>query len=98
MVGRRRFPCGRCRGGLLLAALLSLTVPLAFAAGETPEELVKLAEDFSDPLTQLPQLFTQDAYTPANYGTPAATNRVIARLIVPRVPKYSLLPFVQLIR
>jgi len=49
-------------------------------------------------LTALPQLFVQDAYTPANYGTHAQTNQVIARLIVPRIPRYSLLPFVQLIR
>ena len=49
-------------------------------------------------MTALPQLFVQDAYTPANYGTHAQTNQVIARLIVPRIPRYSLLPFVQLIR
>ena len=58
----------------------------------------EVAEDFSDPLTTVPQLFMQDAYTPANYGTAAQTNRVIARLIVPRVPRFSLFPFVQLIR
>src|SRR5262249_14617694 len=40
----------------------------------------------------------QDAYTPTNYGTAAQANRVIARLIVPRVPRFSLFPFVQLIR
>ena len=58
----------------------------------------KLAQEFNDPLTTLPQLFVQDAYTPANYGTDAQTNRVIARLIVPRIPRFSLFPFVQLIR
>jgi hypothetical protein len=58
----------------------------------------KLAEDFSDPLTTLPQLFMQDVYTPSNYGTKAQTNRVILRAIMPRVPESSLLPVVQLIR
>ena len=47
-------------------------------------------------LTTLP-LISRDAY-PENYSTDAPTNRVIARLIVPRVPISSLLPFVQLIR
>jgi len=49
-------------------------------------------------VTTLPQLFVQDAYTPTNYGTHAQTNQVSVRLIVPRIPRYSLLPFVQLIR
>jgi len=84
---------------VLLAGLLLCRPPVALAEAETPSpSLSKLAEDFSDPLTTLPQLFVQDAYTPANYGTDAQTNRVIARLIVPRVPRTSLLPFVQLIR
>jgi len=46
----------------------------------------------------VPQLFLQDVYTPSNYGTDAQTNRVIARLIVPRVPHFRFFPFVQLIR
>jgi hypothetical protein len=58
----------------------------------------QLAADFNDPLTTLPQLFLQNAYTPAIYGTEAVTNRLIARLIVPRIPRFSLFPFVQLIR
>lgn len=58
----------------------------------------KLAREFTDPLTTLPQLFVQDAYTPATYGTQAQTNRVILRAIIPRVPKFTLLPFEQLIR
>lgn len=57
-----------------------------------------LAEEFSDPLTTLPQFFVQDVFTPASYGTEGRANRVIARAIVPRIPKFSLLPFVQLIR
>jgi hypothetical protein len=62
------------------------------------KRLDKLAKEFTDPLTTLPQLFLQDAYTPTNYGTEAPLNRVIARAIVPRIPKFQLLPFVQLIR
>jgi hypothetical protein len=58
----------------------------------------EVAEDFSDPLTTVPQLFMQNAYTPESYGTAAQANRVIARLIIPRVPRFSLFPFVQLIR
>ena len=58
----------------------------------------KLAEEFSDPLTTLPQVFLQDAYTPVNYGIPSYTNKVIGRVIVPRLPRFSLFPFVQLIR
>lgn len=57
-----------------------------------------LAEEFSDPLTTLPQIFVQNVFTPTSYGTEAITNRLIARAIVPRVPKLSLLPVVQLIR
>jgi hypothetical protein len=58
----------------------------------------KLAEEFTDPLTTLPQIFLQDVYTPENYGTDAQANRVVARAIIPRVPKFLLLPFVQLVR
>jgi len=87
---------------LAIAALAPILVgaPRSLAAEEeTPSQrIVRLAEEFSDPLTTLPQLFLQDAYTPSNYGTSAQANRVIARIIVPRVPKFSLLPFVQLVR
>jgi hypothetical protein len=65
---------------------------------ETQAGKAKLAADFNDPLTTLPQLFIQDAYTPVNYGTDAPANRVITRLIVPRIPRFSFFPFVQLIR
>src|SRR5512134_2130552 len=58
----------------------------------------QLAAEFNDPLTTVPQFFLQDAYTPSNYGTDAPANRVIARLIVPRVPRFKFFPFVQLIR
>jgi hypothetical protein len=69
--------------------------------GQEPEQrsrAAKLAEEFSDPLTSLPQFFMQDAYSPSNFGTSAQTNRVIGRLIIPRVPRFSLFPFVQLVR
>jgi hypothetical protein len=46
--------------------------------------------EFSDPLTTLPQIFLQDAYTPENHGTEAQSNRVIAQAIVPRVPSSTL--------
>ena len=70
-------------------------------AAEEPADISnveKLAKEFTDPLTTLPQIFLQDAYTPANYGTDAQTNRVIGRVIIPRIPRFSLLPFVQLVR
>lgn len=69
------------------------------STAETPAAAkAKLVQEFNDPLSTLPQLFVQDAYTPVNYGTDAQTNKVIARLIVPRLPRFSLFPFVQLIR
>jgi hypothetical protein len=91
----------------LVAASLFCRAPAAFAQAEEPAPsaekaappgAAKLAQDFNDPLTTLPQFFVQDAYTPANYGTDAQTNRVTARLIVPRIPRFSLFPLVQLIR
>lgn len=92
----------------LLFMLAWLSAAAAAVAQETeaePTEIhdtraskAELAADFNDPLTTLPQLFLQNAFTPAIYGTDAVTNRLIARLIVPRIPRFSLFPFVQLIR
>jgi hypothetical protein len=83
----------------LVAILLLYGASGVFAqADASTSREAKLAEEFSDPLTTLPQLFLQSAYTPTSYGTEAQANRVIAHLIVPRVPRFSLLPFVQLIR
>jgi hypothetical protein len=65
---------------------------------EAPTDVSKLEREFNDPLTTLPQIFVQDAYTPANYGTDAQTNRVIARAIIPRIPRFSLFPLIQLVR
>ena len=81
----------------LLTLLLLGRAPSMAAEGEAPTRS-ELARDFNDPLTTVPQIFLQDAYTPSNFGTEAQTNRVIARLLVPRVPRFSLFPFVQLIR
>jgi hypothetical protein len=94
---------------VLFAAALFCRAPAAFAQADAPEPsadwateakagAAKLAQDFNDPLTSLPQIFVQDVYNPANYGTDAQTNGVVARIIVPRIPRYTLLPFVQLIR
>lgn len=88
----------------LLAAALAVAMlcraSTAIADGDQAERAgnSELAADFNDPLTTLPQLFLQDAYTPSNYGTEAPANRVIARLIVPRIPRFTLFPFVQLVR
>jgi hypothetical protein len=82
------------------AALISSALPVAAQEAEapTPSTASSIAAEFSDPLTTLPQIFLQDAYTVENDGTKAPTNRLIARAIVPRVPSSALLPFVQLIR
>ena len=63
---------------------------------EAKEE--KLEQDFTDPLTTLPQLIVRDSYTPANYGSNLQTNQVIVRPIIPRIPPNTYLPFVQLVR
>jgi len=82
--------------------VLSGILPLAgFAQNQTAAELAaeeKLITDFTDPLTTLPQISIRDAFTPANFGTNVQTNQVILRPIIPRLPQYSLFPFVQLIR
>jgi hypothetical protein len=70
----------------------------AQSTGQPHEDLTKLAEEFTDPLTTLPQVFFRDYYTPANYGTNAQLNRALVRAIIPRLPRFSLFPFVQLVR
>jgi len=54
--------------------------------------------EFTDPLTPLPQIFVQDAYTPSNFGTDVQTNSAVTRLIIPRVPRFSIFPFDQILR
>jgi hypothetical protein len=58
----------------------------------------KLEQEFTDPLTTLPQLIVRDSYSPATYGTHVETNQVIIRPIIPRIPPNTLLPFIQLVR
>jgi hypothetical protein len=82
---------------LLTAALLPCAAAVHGQEQGASDRNAELSREFTDPLTTLPQIFLQDAYTPQNYGTEAPANRVIARVIIPRVPRISLLP-VQLIR
>jgi hypothetical protein len=72
----------------------------SFAQAQTPDLAAeeKLIEDFTDPLTTLPQISIKDAFTPANFGTHVETNQVVIRPIIPRLPRFSLFPLVQLIR
>jgi hypothetical protein len=81
---------------LIVALALGAAVPPATRAAE--ESPAELSREFNDPLTAVPQIFVQDAYTPSSFGTEAQSNRVIGRLILPRVPRFSLFPLVQLIR
>jgi hypothetical protein len=99
-------------GARVLISLVGITVALEGLASAqaapiysvTEEE--KLEQDFTDPLTTLPQLIVRDSYTPANYGpcTPLAcsrnyeTNQVLIRPLIPRIPPQTVLPFSQLIR
>jgi hypothetical protein len=83
--------------GLLLAWLVVMAVGRADAQVTlSPEE--ELEQEFTDPLTALPQVIARDSYTPVNYGVNLATNQFIIRPIIPRIPPNALLPFVQLIR
>jgi hypothetical protein len=93
----RKAPAALCA----LLVVLWVTGPGAtFAQGQTsgPAAEEKLIKDFTDPLTTLPQISIKDAFTPANFGTHVQTNQVIVRPIIPRLPRFSLFPFVQLIR
>jgi hypothetical protein len=96
----RKVGAFRLHAAAALVALCIASAPPARAQEEAPSAHRRrtLAEEFSDPLTTLPQIFVQDAFTPSSFGTEGRVNRVIARAIVPRVPKFSLIPFVQLIR
>ena len=73
-------------------AIFAQTQTLSLSAEE------KLIRDFTDPLTTLPQISIRDTFTPANFGTHVQTNQAIVRPIIPRLPRFSLFPFVQLIR
>jgi hypothetical protein len=82
----------------LAIACITAVHPRSAQAQATPSETEKLEQEFTDPLTTLPQLFFKDAYSPATFGTRVQTNTAVLRAIIPRVPPYSLLPFMQLIR
>jgi hypothetical protein len=100
-------PCLRviCTVLWTLLVSLSLTTGVARVAhaetAETSAELEeerKLEQEFTDPLSTLPQIIIRDSYSPANYGTDVQTNQAVIRPVIPRIPAWSLLPFVQLIR
>ena len=83
----------------LLLALWMIGPCVGFAQSQTTiSEEEKLELEFTDPLTTLPQIFLKDTYSPANFGTHVQTNQAILRAIIPRVPRFSLFPFIQLIR
>jgi hypothetical protein len=87
-------------GQLVSVSFIAATVP-APARAQNPAQLTeeeKLEQDFTDPLTTLPQLIVRDSFTPANYGSQDETNQFIVRPLIPRVPPRSFLPFAQLIR
>jgi hypothetical protein len=81
---------------ILLLLAICASPPTLHA--QTASEELKLEEEFTDPLTTLPQLTVRDAYTPAMYGTDLEANDLIVRPIIPRIPPQTLLPFFQLIR
>jgi hypothetical protein len=93
-----------CRWSAFGAAICigALSWPTTPVLAQEPQsrasKAAQLSAEFNDPLTTVPQFFLQDAYTPSNYGTDAAANRVITRLIVPRIPRFKFFPIVQLIR
>jgi hypothetical protein len=83
----------------LLVVLWVIGSSSAFAQIQTTgRPLETLEQEFTDPLTTLPQVFLKDAYSPTNYGTHVQTNQLITRAIIPRIPPNTLLPFVQLVR
>ena len=85
-------------------ALLILVSTIGFGAAgsalaqSVPTRTETLEQEFTDPLTTLPQVFFKDAWSPATYGVHVQTNTALLRAIIPRIPPNSLLPFVQLIR
>ena len=92
----------------VIAALAAITLASRLANAQTTlSDEEKLEQDFTNPLSTLPQLLIRDSYTPALYApcTPPApcwrddeTNNLIVRPLIPRFPPNTLLPFSQLIR
>ncbi len=94
--------CGPLFSILLVILLVTATV-IGFARAQTSPATAesqeeRLEQDFTDPLTTLPQLVVRDSYTPTNYGTNVQTNQLIIRPLIPRIPPRTLLPITQLIR
>ena len=85
---------------LLMLVVLTTCVRVGLAEAQTATltEEEKLEREFTDPLTDFPQLLVRDSYSPANFGTNIQTNQVLVRPIFPRLPQYTLLPFPQLVR
>ena len=83
---------------MLVVLTTCVRVRLAEAQTTTLTEEEKLEREFTDPLTDFPQLLVRDGYSPANFGTNIQTNQVLVRPIFPRLPQYTLLPFPQLVR
>jgi len=89
----------RCWTPIFLGSVWGLGLSLAFGQIQNSNPAREnLEEQFVDPLTTLPQVFLKDEFSPVNYGTDVQTNQVIARILIPRIPPNTLLPFVQLIR
>ena len=95
----------------LVAALCAIILLAGRACAQTTPAPVlsdeeKLEQDFTNPLSTLPQVLVRDSYTPANYGPCTAqacvrndeTNQFIIRPLIPRIPPNTLLPFTQLVR
>lgn len=56
-----------------------------------------LAREVDDPTAILTQLKFQELYTPSNFQTPAQTNQIDLKVVLPVAP-FSLMPFQQIIR
>lgn len=93
-----RFTASAFLATLLVAwlAILSDAAPARAQTKLSAEE--QLEQEFTDPLSTLPQLLIRDSYSPATYGTDVQTNQLIIRPIIPRVPPKALRPFAQVIR
>lgn len=94
----------RGRAAFVLCLIVLFVFPAAAfsgaqnASGSREREEEKLEQEFTDPLTSLPQVIIRDSYTPANFGTGSQTNQLIIRPLIPRIPPRTLLPFIQLVR
>lgn len=95
-------PLRKARAALYALAIILWTAGphKCFAQAQAPSLAAeeKLMAEFTDPLTTLPQVSIRDSFVPANFGTHVQTNTFIVRPIIPRVPRFSLFPLVQLIR